>query len=102
MSYPVAVPDRRLLARRACARSCVVHFGLGESVPAILHQLDGLGARVRLLRQSPHTPGRLRIVLDDGAEVVGAASWRIGDFLGVNRAPSGAGSAELSERPEAA
>ena len=102
MSYPVAVPDRRLLARRACTRSCVVHFGLGDSVPAILHQLDGLGARVRLLGQPPHSPGRLRIVLDDGAEVVGAASWRIGDFLGVSRAPSGAGAAERIERPEAA
>lgn len=102
MSYPVAVPDRRLLARRTCAQSCVVYFGLGDSVPAILHQLDGLGARLRLLGQPSHTPGRLKIVLEDGDELFGDATWRIGDFVGVSRAPGGAGSADVSERAQAA
>ncbi|MGQ2990190.1 MAG: hypothetical protein ACT6RD_02425 [Brevundimonas sp.] len=102
MSYPVAVPDRRLLARRACTRSCVVYFGRDDGVPATLHQLDGLGARLRLRGRRPHTPGRVRIVLDDGVELFGTVSWRIGDFIGVSRTSGGATDANTVEEFQAA
>lgn len=102
MSYPVAVPDRRLLTRRACTGRCLVYAGTETGVPAILHQLDGLGARLRLLEPLPRTSQRLRIVLEDGVEVFGAASWRIGDFVGIRRMSSSAARAEPAEQAQAA
>ena len=85
MSYPVAVPDRRFLARRACVQPCVVYFGSDPGVRAVLRQLDGLGARLRLSEPLSCASGDVRIVLDDGSELFGASSWRIGDYIGVRR-----------------
>lgn len=85
MSYPVAIPDRRLMARRACAQPCLVYFGSDPGVPAVLRQLDGLGARLRLVDPPARTPRDVRIVMDDGSELFGAAAWRIGDHVGVRR-----------------
>lgn len=85
MSFPVARPDRRILARRRCAEPCVIAFGEGETAPGVLHQLDRRGARVRLLQRGAAPSGDVRILTKAGDEVFGATAWRLGDLVGVRR-----------------
>ena len=85
MSFPVARPDRRILARRRCVEQCVIEYGQGETAPGVLRQLDLHGARVRLLQRGAALSGDLRILTQAGDEVFGATAWRIGDVVGVRR-----------------
>jgi hypothetical protein len=85
MSFPVARPDRRILARRRCAEPCVIEYGQGETAPGVLRQLDPHGARVRLLQHNAAPCGDVRILTQTGDEVFGATAWRIGDVVGVRR-----------------
>ena len=85
MSFPVARPDRRLLIRSRCGQSCVVQSSARVSTPAQLLQLDPLGARLRLLEPDAPAARDLRIIVDDGVEILGEATWRIGDTIGVRR-----------------
>lgn len=87
MSFPVARPDRRLLPRTRCGRTCMVQSGAREPTPARLLQLDPLGARLRLLEPDAPAARTLWITLDDGGELFGEATWRIGDTIGVRRRP---------------
>lgn len=84
MSFPVAVPDRRLLPRRSCVKPCVVHFGPGATAAARLIQSDLHGARLRLLNPGLSMPDTLLVVADDGHELL-TTRWRIGDVLGLRR-----------------
>ena len=69
MSFPVARPDRRILARRRCAEQCVIEYGQGETTPGVLRQLDLHGARVRLLQRGAALSGDVRILTQAGDEV---------------------------------
>lgn len=85
MSFPVARPDRRILARRRCAEQCVIEYGQGETTTGELRQLDLHGARLRLLHRNSALSGDIRILTPAGEEVFGATAWRIGDVVGVRR-----------------
>ena len=85
MSFPVARPDRRILARRRCAEQCVIEYGQGETTPGVLRQIDLHGARVRLLQRGAALSGDVRILTQAGDEVFGATAWCIGDVVGVRR-----------------
>lgn len=102
MSFPVAIADRRILARGKCMRPCIVEFGPGDSVTASMHQLDPLGARIRLLEPRAEATGAIRIVTDDGVELYGVTSWRIGDVIGVKREPRSVARIRAFEAPKAA
>ena len=85
MSFPVAVPDRRLLRRRRCDAACIIHYGVGKSTSATLHQLDVHGARLSLAGADDAITGDIRIVTDTGSETYGAVAWRCGAVIGVRR-----------------
>ncbi|HRO32047.1 MAG TPA: hypothetical protein PLQ03_01400 [Brevundimonas sp.] len=87
MSFPVAVPDRRILPRQKCAEPCVVHLSAGEMAAARLIQSDLHGVRLRLLEPREATQDTVLVRLEDGRELLAKTRWRIGDVLGLERLP---------------
>ena len=85
MSFPVAVPDRRILARTRCAVPCIVYFGPDDWTAGSLLQLDLHGARLRLDQPRGEVNEKVRLVFADGEELFGRTSWRIGTVIGVQR-----------------
>lgn len=90
MSFPVAIPDRCFLRRRTCRLPCVIHLGADTRAAGVVRQLDSIGARVRLADAVETTPSEVRVVLSDGVEFYASVTWRIGDTLGLQRAPRNA------------
>ncbi|WP_287103983.1 hypothetical protein [Brevundimonas sp.] len=85
MSFPVAVPDRRILARTCCAVPCMVYFGPDDWTAGSLLQLDLHGARLRLKQPRGEVNEEVRLVFADGEELFGRTSWRVGAVIGVQR-----------------
>ncbi|MGK2256505.1 MAG: hypothetical protein ACI8Y6_001815 [Brevundimonas sp.] len=102
MSFPVAIPDRRLLRRRTCRLPCIIHLGPGGQTLGVVRQLDSIGARIRLTEAVATIPAEVRVVLNDGVEFHAAVTWRIGDTLGLRRKPRNARRADAFQLDQAA